>query len=166
MPDGMLFVGPLESPDESSARPDGQAPCDNWFPTWPTRPEPVLGSLEGRGSTASTASTSSAWLLVRGESFDAIMKEYGSWYRIRGISCSSPPFRTTSRLEMTDQLPVPRSKNHSPILRIVGLAVVGMAGQSKSDGYSAVLFWNEYIALSTKVRKGVPIPLPFFALMT
>ena len=75
MPDSMLFVGPLESPDESSARPEGPLPCDNGFPTWPTRPEPVLGSLEGRGSTASTASTSSAWLLVRRGSFDAMTKE-------------------------------------------------------------------------------------------
>ena len=67
---------------------------------------------------------------------------------------------------MTDQLPVPRSKNHSPILRIVGLAVVGMAGQGKSDGYSAVLLFWEYIAPSTKVGKRVPIPLSFFAFMT
>ena len=42
----------------------------------------------------------------------------------------------------------------------------GMAGQEERDGYSAVLLWNEYVTLSTKVGKGALIPLPFFAFMT
>ena len=39
----------------------------------------------------------------------------------------------------------------------------GMAGQEERDEHSAVLSWNEYVAFRTKVWKGTPIPLPFFA---
>ena len=44
--------------------------------------------------------------------------------------------------------------------------MVGIAGQEESDEYSAVLSWNEYIALSTKVGKGAPVPLPISAFVT
>ena len=75
VPDDMLFVRPLESPDECS---EGPAPCDAGLPTGPPRPlhpEPFLGSLEGGGTTAPSASTSSARFLVRGGSFGTILKE-------------------------------------------------------------------------------------------
>ena len=42
----------------------------------------------------------------------------------------------------------------------------GMAGQEESNGYSAVLLWNEYVALRTEVGKGALIPLPFLAFVT
>ena len=42
----------------------------------------------------------------------------------------------------------------------------GMAGQEERDGYSAVLLWNEYVALGTKVGKGALIPLSFLAFVT
>jgi len=67
---------------------------------------------------------------------------------------------------MTDQSPIHWSKSHSPILRIARLAMVGTAGQRERDEYSAVPLWSKYIALSTKVREGVPIPLPFLAIVT
>ena len=41
--------------------------------------------------------------------------------------------------------------------------MVGTAGQGESDEYPAVLFWSEYIALGTKVGKGVLIPRALFA---
>jgi len=44
--------------------------------------------------------------------------------------------------------------------------MVGTAGQRERDEYSAVPLWSKYIALSTKVGEGVPIPLPFFAFVT
>ena len=44
--------------------------------------------------------------------------------------------------------------------------MVGTAGQEKSDEYSAVLLWNEYIARSTKVGKGAHTPFAIFALVT
>jgi len=44
--------------------------------------------------------------------------------------------------------------------------VFGITGQGESDDYFAILLWNEYIALSMKVGKGVPIPVLIFALVT
>jgi hypothetical protein len=40
------------------------------------------------------------------------------------------------------------------------------AGQVERDEYSSVPLGNKYVALSTEVGKGVPIPLPFLALVT
>ena len=39
----------------------------------------------------------------------------------------------------------------------------GTASQDESDEKSAVLLWNDYITLSTKVGKGVLISIPIFA---
>ena len=44
--------------------------------------------------------------------------------------------------------------------------MLGTAGQGESNEKSAILLWNDYIALSTKVGKGVLIPIPIFAFVT
>ena len=75
VPDDILVVGALEFPGECSSRPAGPAPCDAGLPTQPPRPEPILGSLEGGGTTAPSASTSSARFLGRGGSFGTTTKE-------------------------------------------------------------------------------------------
>ena len=72
MLDDLLFVGPLDPPDGRLSRPEGPAPCDTGFSTRITQPEPVLLSVEGGGTEASTATGSSARSLLR---FDTILKE-------------------------------------------------------------------------------------------
>jgi len=44
--------------------------------------------------------------------------------------------------------------------------MVGTAEQHERDEYSAVPLWSKYIAPSTKVWKGAPIPLPLLAFVT
>ena len=61
------------------------------------------------------------------------------------------------------------AKNHSPILRIVWLAMVGTAVQGESDGHYAapsIFSRDKYIAPSMKVGKSGPVPLTIFALVT
>jgi len=74
VPDGMLLVGPLESPEESSSGPEDTVLCGTGFPARPTCPKRVLGRLLGGGAASPTVSASSPWFLVCGGSLVTILK--------------------------------------------------------------------------------------------
>ena len=74
VPDSVSFVGPVGYLADSSSTPEGPTLCEAGFPTRSTRPEHLLGRLEGGGTTASTT-TSSGRVLVRLGTFGTILKE-------------------------------------------------------------------------------------------